>query len=331
MHAPSDRKPARHAPAVAILLLASLAAPVTAQVRFEVEYSTDATTATLTSAEKNYIATFVSEAGRRWLQYIPVQGARTITVRVTLDNSPTANSASAYGAPIGNMDGHDLLEQAVAYELLTGNDLNGDDPDAVLNIGANYLRNELWFDPDPTTRLAPMPQNRTDALSVMLHEFGHMLAYNGWADGHGNQDIVHWSTFDAWIIPGDPAVFAGPAADVAWNGQPDLTTNNTYHWGNPPATTTPRTAGSEHCIAGNPAWSAGNPVPRRCDAPYSRDRRVQTDAALQGGGPGDQEHELMFGLYFLRGTRYDITTLDQGVLQDIGLRLDTIFDNGFEG
>jgi hypothetical protein len=40
--------------------------------------------------------------------------------------------------------------------------------------------------------------------------------------------------------------------------------------------------------------------------------------------------QLMNGVVFYRGTRYDISALDIGVLKDVGLMTDGIFSNGFE-
>jgi hypothetical protein len=40
--------------------------------------------------------------------------------------------------------------------------------------------------------------------------------------------------------------------------------------------------------------------------------------------------QLMNGVVFYRGTRYDISALDVGVLKDVGLATDDLFSNGFE-
>lgn len=56
-------------------------------------------------------------------------------------------------------------------------------------FGSAYFQNKLWFDPDPAVRTAPIPANRIDAFSVVLHELGHAIAYSGWADGQGGAPV----------------------------------------------------------------------------------------------------------------------------------------------
>ena len=153
---------------------------------------------------------------------------------VAIDASPTANGASATAVEVPGVGGRSTYEQGVASELRTGVDPNGAAPDALITVGLAYLRNELWFDPDPLARTAPVPADRTDAQSVFLHEFGHILAYNGWADADSGQPPAgYWSVFDRWIQPGSPSRFLGPAALAAWGSAPDLTVGNIDHWGNP--------------------------------------------------------------------------------------------------
>jgi hypothetical protein len=315
-----------------LALLAFFAGSVSAQVTFNVSFDDSANV--LTSQEKGNITSHIQEAGRRWVAYIPVDGPRAIEVLVSISGAPTANGGSAAaGAIIGTIEGRTTYEQGVATKLRNGVDSNGANPDAAVSIGLDYLRNELWFDPNPAARTATVPSDKTDALSVLMHEMGHVLAYNGWADGNGNPPDTYWSVWDSWMIPGSPTRFAGPAADNAWDGLPELTTGNINHWGNQPGSMTITAAAAmlragERCrlVASLPAGAV--PVPRVCDAPPSVDRPSAHTAALAAGG--DLLDQLMNGVVFYRGTRYDISPLDLGVLDDVGLRHDFVFGGSFD-
>ncbi len=85
-----------------------------------------------------------------------------------------------------------------------------------------YLRNQLWFDPNPTQRTAPVPADKTDAMSVFLHELAHAFAFNGWRDGDHRQPAGDYlSTFDQHVIEdGDILFFNGPEAMRQYGDRP---------------------------------------------------------------------------------------------------------------
>ena len=315
----------RRAPAFAapvLLCLATIAPTAQAQVTTYVSF--DASASVLTQAERDEIASHAGEAMRRWSSPLAIDGPRSIEVKVFITSEPTASATSAVGVPIGQAGGRDLLEQGVAYELRTGDDVNGADPDMNLNIGLAYLRNQIWFDPDPAARSASVPTDRVDAMSVFLHEVGHAIAYNGWSDvTTGVPPATYWSTFDRWMIPGAPSVFSGANAVATWGVAPDLTTGNNKHWGNAsPAMLVPRVEWQ----AERPVeWRNGLPVPPLRPAPPTSDASLaQADAA------DPLIMQLMNGIIFYTGHRYDISPLDIAVLRDIGLPLDKIFSDGFD-
>jgi hypothetical protein len=314
---------------LAPLLIVALAAPAQAQVVFDVDF--DGSTGMLTAGERDQVAAHLKEAGRRWAAAMSVNQPRSIQLRVGIAAIATANGGSLGSAFVGVIDGRDTFEQGVAYELRTGIDPNGTDADGQVNFGLDYLRNELWFDPDPVARTAPVPLNRTDALSIALHELGHIIAYNGWADlTTGVPPPTYWSVFDRWMSPGAPTLFAGPWASSLWGATPDLTTGNNKHWGNPP-TDAPVPAGPRRRQP-PVRWLDGRPVPTlACDLPLSIAAPAPGSAAAlalaQGSGLVDQ---LMNGLVVYRGTRYDIAALDHGTLLDVGALFEPLFRNGFE-
>lgn len=311
--------------AVAALSLAC-AGLAHAQVVFTIDY--DASAAGLTATERGQVESHLREAGRRWMRVLGYTAPRNIEIRVAVSNVPTANGTSNASSSVGTVGGRTTYEQGVAYELRTGTDPNGATPDATITFGLAYLRNELWFDPDPAARTAPVPANRTDAMSVALHELGHVLAYNGWADlTTGVPPTTYWSTFDRWMQPGSPTVITGPRSVLAWGYPPDVTTGNNKHWGNAASLAAWRS--SAHPLA-PVEWRGGAPVPQAtCELPMSIDAPPPGTHEMLSANASLVD-ELMNGVVFYRGTRYDITSLDRALMADVGIVVDTIFKQGFE-
>jgi hypothetical protein len=219
------------------------------------------------------IRTHTLAAGARWDAFLC--GSANLDVVIRFDNAiPTATGRSATSFFVRNNGVMDVFEQGAAGELRTGIDPNGADPDIEFTFGSNYLQNELWFDPDPVARTAAVPTDRTDAVSVLLHEFGHAFALNGWRDGTtGALPGTYGSTFDEWtIFDGTNFFFEGPLAQGVYGGPVPLTFGNIFH--------------------------LGNNLPR----------------------PGDDLiPDLMNGVVFERGTRYDVSPLDIAIFADVGI------------
>ena len=179
-------------------------------------------------------------AAREWGSILVPATTVDIDIKVGFPKGlPLGNGASATTSFVGTFGTYNMFEQGVAGEIRTGVDPNGPGaPDAILNFGDNYLRNNLWFDPDPAARVAPIPNNRTDAYSVFLHELGHVFAYNGWRDGTTGQLPGNYlSTWDRFIVPADGNFFfAGPNAEQAYHGGAlvPVTYGNPNHLGNNP-------------------------------------------------------------------------------------------------
>ena len=325
----SGRRERRHATALGALTLAMAANPASAQVSVSVAF--DASAGVLTATERSNVTSHLQEAGRRWGSVVALSGPRSVEVTVSVGAIATASGASLTSSFIGSIGGRDTFEQGVAAEWRTGIDPNGAAADAGVTFGLAYLRNELWFDPDPHARTAPVPLDRTDAMSVLLHEFGHILAYNGFADVNtGQPPPTFWSIWDRWMIPGQPTLFSGPASVAAWGAAPELTVGNINHWGNPGPGMDVVLA--EPCIEMTPLWREGVPIPRQCPAPGSIDapasRQGDPIRAISTGG--NLIDQLMNGVVFYSGTRYDLSSLDLAVLQDVGFGIERIFASGFE-
>jgi PEP-CTERM motif len=203
-----------------------------------------------------------------------LSGSANVAVRVDISSTtPRATGASVTSGFVRTTGSYTVFEQGLAYELRTGIDPNGAAADVVLTFNPNYLANELWFDPNPTLRSATVASNRTDAMSVFLHEFGHAIGFNGWGDAiTGAPPATYRSTWDDLVSYNGANTFFNGARAVSLYGAPvPITYGNNFHLGNQP-------------------------------------------------GPGSNLiPDLMNGVVFNRGTRYNVSGMDLAILSDIGV------------
>ena len=180
-------------------------------------------------------------AGQDWLSRFLAPGADPlISVQISFAPIATANGRSAASSFLGTTAGGlRLFEQGAAYEVQTGIDSNGAAADVEITLGnQGYLQTELWFDPDPVLRQAFVPLDRTDAVSVFLHEFGHAFGFNGWRDGlTGALPGDYLSTFDALVdedtTTAGAGLYFGGSRAVGLYGAPVPLTQDLYgHFGN---------------------------------------------------------------------------------------------------
>lgn len=226
----------------------------------------------------NDLRTNTQAAGALWASHLGGSGTLDVEVRFDTDflnhHVDRGAGGSATNPFVYNNGTYNVFEPGAATEIKTGIDPNGATADVHFAFNSVYLASELWFDPDPFARIAPVPSNRTDAVSVLLHEFGHALGFNGWRDLiDGTLPGDFESTFDELTsFVGGNFFFNGPAAVAAYGGSVPLTFGNIFHLGN--------------------------------DSPRPGSNLIP---------------DLMNGVQFQRGTRYDISPLDLAVLADAGL------------
>jgi hypothetical protein len=296
--------------ALGLVFAFSASISVHAQVQFPVTFASSANG--LTANEQAQIASHVQAAGNAWVRQMLISGARSIEVEIAINDAiPTGNGASITSAFVIN-NGRDMFEQGATAELKSGMDPNGATVDVRFTFNTNYLRNELWFDPNPALRTDVVPSNRTDAMSVFLHEFGHTFAYNGFNDlNSGLPQTTFWSTFDQWIIPrsnpGARNLFSGPRATAVFGSSPDLTTGNIFHWAN-------------SALLQNKVMLSTEPMSVDASVVQHAKANEAVSALID---------ELMNGVVFVRGTRYQISALDRATLEDVGIPT-KLFADGFE-
>ncbi len=166
-----------------------------------------------------------------WARHFTAQASFEILVVI----SPDGRGVSAASATSGFVEFDErgpVFEQGMAFELRTGVDPNGASPDIVIEIDPGYLQHELWFDPDPLSRTAPVEAGRTDAVSVFIHELGHALAFNGWHEAQTFADGAI-STWDRLVThEADAAYFLGPRAMSLYGAAVPVTWGFDYHIGN---------------------------------------------------------------------------------------------------
>jgi len=266
------------APAVLVVGCLAWSAPARAEILYTVTIDDPDGLATDLHDE---LTTHVQAAGADWASRLA--GSATLDVVVRINTSvPLGGGRSVTNTFVGNNGSYDIFRDGAPSEILTGVDANGPGYDVEFTFNPDYLHNELWFDPDPYSRTAPIPNgpNMTDAVSVMLHEFGHALGFNGWRNQFNgtlptNSEVnrQYASVFDdLTIFDGTNFFFVGTLAQAVYGGPVPLTYGNIFHLGN----TDPR--------------------------------------------PGDDLiPTLMNGVVFTDGVRYEISELEVAMLRDTGL------------
>ena len=217
------------------LFLCAAAGPAAAQISVIFDDPAASHTAYYSDLQRLTVA-----AGSAWTSHFaPMQAGAALTVQISFSDLATSTGHSLWSAYVGSNGGMAIYEQGAAHEWRTGVDANGDAPDVVITLGSGgYLQNELWFDPDPLRMAGVVPSERTDAFSVLMHEWGHAFGFNGWLDGStGLAPGNYGSTFDALVTPaqgvaGNTLVFSGAQASSLYGSAVPLTFGNYGHLGN---------------------------------------------------------------------------------------------------
>lgn len=183
----------------------------------------------------------VDGAMAAWGQFIHASGRLGVEVDVDSTTAGRAEGRSAVGEVIGLAgDGSRIVEQGAAYLLRTGVDPNGAAPDILITIDPGYLFHTLWMDPSPRARSAPVPPDRTDAVSVLMHEIAHalgMVGYRNLNNGALRYPGQWIGKFDRLVrISPSGWFFVGRNAMAVYGGKVPLTSTqvsqNVYHLGN---------------------------------------------------------------------------------------------------
>src|SRR4051794_37362641 len=182
------------------------------------------------------IRSHIVAATQAWADHLQTRSC-TLEVLFSIRDWPARGAGRSFvSAPFQSqlLDGKHVSEEGAAQKIRTGNDPNGKAPDIEIYFDPVYFRT-LWFDPDPTTRTAPMPdrsQRKLDAYSVILHELGHAFGFNGFRDQKtGALPGGFMSVYDRWVtFDGENFFFSGPNARKLYGRPVPLAhTRNNYH------------------------------------------------------------------------------------------------------
>jgi hypothetical protein len=179
-------------------------------------------------------------AGNDWATRFQVPHDVSIEVQIDIADIPTANGKSAESVLSETIGGMRLYQQGAAYEILTGEDPNGADPDVEIAFGIDPLSgvdgHYYWSDPDPVTRTATVPNDAVDTVSTCLHELGHALGFNGWRDwstGELPSPGTYCSYYDYMSsTDGSDFFFDGTFAMAEYGSHVPETYGNLAHIGN---------------------------------------------------------------------------------------------------
>jgi hypothetical protein len=182
------------------------------------------------------IRSHVVTATEEWISHFRAQPC-TVDVQFSIRDRPARGSGrSLVSTRFDNQkhEGKHLSEEGVAHKLRTGDDPNGNAPDIEITFEAAYFRT-LWFDSDPKSRTARMPdrsEGKLDAYTVMLHELGHAFGFNGFRNQKtGELPGEFMSMYDRWVkFDGTNFFFHGPQSMKLYGKPVPLShTRNNYH------------------------------------------------------------------------------------------------------
>lgn len=180
------------------------------------------------------IRSHVAAAGAIWSKYLTGNSSLEVIVKFSVGAGSIVSGRSLQPVDLRTKGLLNVQEQGAATEIRTGIDPNGATPDIELNFNPENLINELWFDPDPIARTASVPSNKTDAVSAIMHEFGHAIGFNGWKDDTtGALPANYESTFDEKTsFDGTNFFFTGTQSTALYGSAVPLTFGNITHLGN---------------------------------------------------------------------------------------------------
>lgn len=178
-----------------------------------------------------------------WGRYVSGRGTLSVELNVmttAVGRFAGASTTNVYYGPCAREPAPcTVVEEQAIHRLRTGlsNPASPTLPDIHIDMSPDYVRRELWFDPDPTARTATVPSNRLDAVSVFTHELGHGLGMTGFRSLTTFASGRYRSLYDDHIVVAPGALtFEGPRT-VARFGPVPLTrtsaTQNVYHYGDP--------------------------------------------------------------------------------------------------
>ena len=186
------------------------------------------------SAHYAELQQIVLAAGAQWAQYL--DGTATLDVVVGFANfggGTLATGGAETSVFVDTINGNDIFQVGTIAEVATGVDPNGATPDIRITIDVNSLNNVMFLDPTPFDTSDPVPFNKPDAVSVMVHEIGHSLGFSGFSSEVDGSLPGFGFTYDLFVtFDGSNFFFTGPQAMTTYGGPVPLTFGSNSHLGN---------------------------------------------------------------------------------------------------
>jgi PEP-CTERM motif len=222
----------------------------------------------------------VQAAGADWISKFQGQSVNTsLDVSIGFASIATANGRSATTSYVSTSAGLNIFEQSAAAKIKTGNDVNGTAPDIEFNIGINGYLQNELW-------FDPNPQTQTAVVPSTKTDARSVFLH----------EFGHAFAFNGWrdgttgSLPGNYQSTFDSFAQLS-----STPNGNTIFFNGPNAVAAyggdvPITFGNYSHVANNSPRAGADLIP-----------------------------DLMNGIVFFRGTRYQISALDLAIMQDAGL------------
>lgn len=171
---------------------------------------------------KNAIAGF-----NVWTPYL-AESSAAIDIKFHLVGgySNRGGGRSTTSVEVGSAAGVTIIDQGAAFEIRTGNDPNGVEADVEIFFDVDFFAAHYWINP---LNGDIAPADRTDLVSLIAHELGHALGFNGFA-ADAALSASYASRFDQLIVYQNGLPYFSGANAVALNGGlVPLTPGNLFH------------------------------------------------------------------------------------------------------
>ena len=163
----------------------------------------------LTQADVDLAQQLTLKAAENWGQYIDSDVTITIQLRLgstepvfgnTVDG--LAFSTSLEHVFLRNEGGQEIVEPGATFELRTGGDPNGDEPDIVITLHPDKLAT-LSLDPTPDTSAdvgGLGEPGQVDFMALIMHELGHSLGMTTFVLGPDLGAVSRITEFDVLSV-----------------------------------------------------------------------------------------------------------------------------------